>query len=132
MANEKNLKQNSERTPKERQELARKAGKASGKARRERKTLRELLNSQFDEVIEYKGEKMSRKAVMTARAAELLSDPDTVEGLSVQEFVRLFEMARDTMGEKSSEKIEVATADQAKFAEFLDYIEQDHGSEREA
>ena len=41
MANEKNLKPNSERTPNERKELARKAGKASGKARLAKKTARE-------------------------------------------------------------------------------------------
>ena len=41
MANAENLKLNSERTPKERQELARKAGIASGEARRKKKTLRE-------------------------------------------------------------------------------------------
>lgn len=41
MRNEQNLKPNSARTPKEREELARKAGQASGKARREKKTARE-------------------------------------------------------------------------------------------
>jgi hypothetical protein len=49
MANEQNLKSNTERTPKERQEIARKAGIASGKKRREIKTVREyaraLMNS---------------------------------------------------------------------------------------
>ncbi len=43
MANSKNLKSNSERTPEERKELARKAGKQSGIKRRERKALKELL-----------------------------------------------------------------------------------------
>lgn len=43
MANEKNLKPNSERTPNERKELARKAGKASGKARLAKKTARSRL-----------------------------------------------------------------------------------------
>ena len=41
MANEKNLKPNSERTPKERKENARKGGNASGKARLAKKTARE-------------------------------------------------------------------------------------------
>lgn len=41
MGNEKYLKPNTARTPQERTELARKAGKASGKARRERKTIAE-------------------------------------------------------------------------------------------
>ena len=43
MANEQNLVPNSQRTPSERRENARKAGIASGKARREKKTLREIM-----------------------------------------------------------------------------------------
>lgn len=43
MPNKKNLKPNSERTPRERKELAQKAGKKSGEARRARKTLKEEL-----------------------------------------------------------------------------------------
>lgn len=43
MANEQNLIPNSERTPKERKELARKGGIASGKARNERKAIQQML-----------------------------------------------------------------------------------------
>ena len=43
MANEKNLKPNSERTPRERKELAKKAGKASGVSRRRHKTMQETV-----------------------------------------------------------------------------------------
>lgn len=43
MANEKNLKPNTARTPKERRELAQKAGKASGEARKEKKLIQEAL-----------------------------------------------------------------------------------------
>ena len=42
---------NSERTPKERQEIARKGGIASGDARRQKKTMRELLDIALSEVI---------------------------------------------------------------------------------
>lgn len=42
---------NSERTPKERQEIARKGGIASGAARRQKKTMRELLDIALSEVI---------------------------------------------------------------------------------
>ena len=44
MANEKNLIPNEERTPSERRENARKAGIASGQARREKKTIQKILN----------------------------------------------------------------------------------------
>ena len=59
MANEGNLKPNSERTPKERVELARKAGKASGKKRRERKTIADALRKVLDEPIA-KGSRQTR------------------------------------------------------------------------
>ena len=51
MANEKNLIVNSERTPSERKEQAKKAGKASGEARRKKKTMRELTKSIMDTTI---------------------------------------------------------------------------------
>ena len=44
MPNEKNLVPNEKRTPKERRKNAQKAGKASGEARRQRKTLKENMN----------------------------------------------------------------------------------------
>ena len=43
MANEKNLIQNKKRTPSERRENAKKAGQASGKARREKKLLKDCM-----------------------------------------------------------------------------------------
>lgn len=46
--NEKNLIPNEERTPRERRENARKAGKASGKARREKKTIQNILTALCD------------------------------------------------------------------------------------
>lgn len=45
MANEQNLKPNSERTPKERRKLAQKAGRASGESRRRRKSLGEAAQA---------------------------------------------------------------------------------------
>ena len=41
--NDENLIKNSDRTPSERRELARKAGKASGEARRRKRDSRELM-----------------------------------------------------------------------------------------
>ena len=45
MPNVKNLKMNSERTPKERKELARKAGIKAGEARQKKATFRKILES---------------------------------------------------------------------------------------
>lgn len=59
MANAGNLKPNTERTPKERVELARKAGKASGRKRRERKTIADALRKVLEEPIA-KGSRQTR------------------------------------------------------------------------
>ena len=53
MPNAKNITANSERTPQERQEIARKGGIASGAARRQKKTMRELLDIALSEVIKH-------------------------------------------------------------------------------
>lgn len=49
MANEQNLVPNFERTPSERQEIARKGGIASGEARREKATMKKALEMLLDE-----------------------------------------------------------------------------------
>lgn len=49
MANEQNLIPNYERTPSERQEIARKGGIASGKARQERATMKKVLEDMLKE-----------------------------------------------------------------------------------
>lgn len=59
MANEKNLKPNSERTPKERKENARKGGNASGKARLAKKTAREYAIAALEGVAKTKKESLS-------------------------------------------------------------------------
>ena len=123
MANEQNLRP-IKLTHEEAMENGRKGGKASGKARRERRALRELMESRLEDSVEYKGETLSRKDVIAARAIDMLTDPDTRDKLTTSEFVRAFEMVRDTLGEKPSEKVEVATADQAKFNELLEQLEE--------
>lgn len=51
MANEKNLIPNEERTPSERRRNASKAGKASGKKRREQKAVRQILAELLDNTV---------------------------------------------------------------------------------
>lgn len=90
MANKTNLKSNSERTPRERKELAQKAGKKSGEKRRERKTMREMLNYLLDkEITNNKGEKATTlEAVMVALIKEALKGN-----------TRAVQFIRDTIGE---------------------------------
>lgn len=102
MANEQNLKSNSERTPKERQELARKAGKASGKARRERKTLKEYVIAALDGEIEVKGEKTSLKdAMMQTLVINAVRNNDLASIKYIAELI----------GEAPAQKVEVTGKD---------------------
>jgi hypothetical protein len=57
VANEQNLVPNYERTPSERQEIARKGGIASGEARREKATMKKVLESMLDEVAKVENNK---------------------------------------------------------------------------
>ena len=61
MANEKNLIPNSERTPRERRENAKKAGKASGEKRKQRKIMKECISAILDhDITDEKALKMLR------------------------------------------------------------------------
>ena len=76
MANAGNLKPNTERTPKERVELARKAGKASGRKRRERKTIADALRKVLDEPIA-KGSRQTRLDGISIKVIKkMFDDPD--------------------------------------------------------
>ena len=76
MANAGNLKPNTERTPKERVELARKAGKASGRKRRERKTIADALRKVLDEPIT-KGSRQTRLDGISIKVVKkMFDDPD--------------------------------------------------------
>lgn len=86
--NESNLIPNSARTPKERQELARKAGIASGEARRRKKTLKEELITLLENGNTQ--EKISLAIIQQA-----------LEGNT-----KAFEVIRDTIGEKPIDKLE--------------------------
>lgn len=90
MTNSKNLKPNSARTPEERKELARKAGKKSGEKRRELKTMREMLNYLLSkDITNNKGETATTlEAVMVAQIKEALKGN-----------TRAIQFIRDTIGE---------------------------------
>ena len=92
--NEDNLIPNWERTPEERQEIARKGGIASGKARRERKALKEALLVALD--IE-KGNKTVQEIGVEALLQKFMSGD-----------IQAFTTVRDTIGEKPTDKVEAA------------------------
>lgn len=82
MVNKDNLKPNSARTPEERKELARKAGKASGRARRERKTVAEALRKVLDEPLA-KGSRQTRLDGICIKAIKELYDNPSVKKLKI-------------------------------------------------
>lgn len=92
MANEQNLIPNSQRSPEELREMAKKGGIASGKVRRERKKFKEDL----------------------LLALEAMKDGKTVQELGVEAIIdkfiggdmQAFTIIRDTIGEKPVDKLE--------------------------
>ena len=109
MANEQNLIRNEDRTPSERRENARKAGIASGKARREKADLRRQLQV-FLESDDYKdkhGNKMTGAELMVKVAVKEMSKGNP----------KFWELIRDTAGFKPIDKIQVAEIDQSVIDE---------------
>lgn len=100
MANEQNLIKNEDLTPKQRRENASKAGKASGKARRNKKLLRECLEILLEK-------KMKGKNGETITGAEALTTKLFSEALKGN--VKAFEVIRDTAGQKPVEKVQMKT-----------------------
>ena len=93
-----NLKANTERTPKERKELAQKAGIASGEVRRAKKTMREMLNYLLEkEITNRSGEKATTQEAITV----------SLINQALKGNVKAWEVIRDTIGEKPTEKQEI-------------------------
>lgn len=77
MANIQNLKKNSERTPKERKELAKKAGKKSGEARRKKRDMKAELLLVMDELItDRKGKKTTARRAISLTLLKKSLDGD--------------------------------------------------------
>lgn len=96
MANEKNLKPNSERTPSELREMTRKGGIASGKARRTKKTFKELLKI----VLEMRTKNGNTNAEEIVASMILKAQSGDVKA---------FEAIRDTIGEKPKDEVDLTT-----------------------
>lgn len=89
MANEKNLVQNKQRTPSERRESARKAGKASGEARRMKADFKAVLMERLEQ-----GDTMQQLADSAIEKAH--------------DDLGWWQAVRDTIGQKPVEKREAA------------------------
>lgn len=109
MANEQNLIPNSERTPSERRENARKAGIASGKARREKADLRRMLQValESDDFKDKFGNKMTGAELMVKVAFKEMAKGNP----------KYWELIRDTAGFKPIDKIQVSEIEQSVIDE---------------
>ena len=96
LPNTENLIPNSQRTPSELRALAKKAGQASGKARRERKAMR-------DDLIALLSGKIAGETIQEMGLSQMVADwlkPDT----STSERVQLFDRISRAIGEQGADK----------------------------
>lgn len=105
MANEENLIPFNERTESEKRAIATAGGKASGKARRNKKLLRDCIDYLFERedktVLDTEGNPMSGAEQLAYNLfVKALGEPDTAKA------ARAFEVLRDTAGQKPVEKVE--------------------------
>ena len=102
------------RTTTERQELARKAGEASGEARRRKRDIRLALEALLEKDITDKhGNTMSTAEAIAIKQIEKALKGDT----------KAFEVVRDSAGQKPVEKVSVGASDEAKN-ELKELLEQ--------
>lgn len=111
MANNENLIPNSERTPSERRENARKAGIASGKARREKANLKKQLQVflESDATLDKYGNPLTGAELMVKVAVREMMKGNP----------KFWELIRDTAGYKPTEKIQLSEIDQ----DIIDEVE---------
>lgn len=113
MANIDNLVPNEDRTPEERRENARKAGIASGVARRKKRDLREACLAILETEITTKtGDKMTGSEAMVAKLFQQ----------AINGNIKAFEVLRDTAGQKPVEKLVVSEVDQSVIDEVEDIV----------
>ena len=108
-----NLKSNLDRTPIERQLLASKAGMASGKARKERKQMKDILQLLLDLEIKEYGH------ILTSKEAMLLS----VVKNAIEGDLKAIEFIQSTIGEKPIYNSN-STADPKRVAEVQEIINE--------
>lgn len=117
MSNTENLIPFNERTEDEHRAIATKGGIKSGESRRQKKAFKEL----FENILSENGgivnnEQVSKKEMVAMRAISILTSSETKDG----DFLRAFEIVRNTIGEKPVEKIQVAEVSQ----DIIDEVER--------
>ncbi len=95
-------------------EEASKGGKASGEARRKKREIREMLEEYLSMPAEVNGKEVTRKDVMVLNAIRIVTDGYAKDA----DFLRAFELIRDTIGEMPAQRVEVDRIDPQARAEM--------------
>lgn len=113
MANEKNLKPVTLQSRNEARERGKKGGIASGKARRMKKTFKELLKIALE--MPSKNGSTNAEEIVASMIRKAQSGD-----------VKAFEAVRDTIGEKPTDKVDLTTKEKAPkgMAEMYDWLEK--------
>ena len=106
--NEENLVSLADRTTEEQRKIARMGGIASGKARKEKRMLKDLLEEALS-----KGTDTNNEYVNITRA--LIKEANKGN-------VKAYEVIRDTLGQKPIEKVEVSKTTDETIKEVEDYL----------
>ncbi|EUB32447.1 hypothetical protein [Olsenella uli] len=132
MANKGNLVPNESRTPSQRRENARKAGKASGRSRREKRDMRETFRAMLDMPLRPGGttqaqtmDGMDGKNMTVGQAIALAQLRKAMAGDT-----RAAEFVRDTSGQRPSDRVELTAPSRESAEEFgrmLDEAMRDGG-----
>ena len=104
MANEQNLIPAAHRLTVEEQSAG---GKASGKARRKKREIREMLEEYLAMPAKVNGKEATRKDVMVLNAIRIVTEGNA----SDSDFLKAFALIRDSIGEAPIQRVEVDTID---------------------
>ena len=125
MANEKNLIPNSERTPTERRENARKAGIASGKARREKRDRKQMASDLLDLTMQGAGVDKIKK-FFGMKDIELNAYQVTVLSCLMKAMQKgdanALEKLLKIAGEQFTELLDVSVGKSEKLADIMDQL----------
>lgn len=119
--NPQNLTSLGDRTIEERQKIARKAGQASGKARRNKAMLRDCLEI----LMEKKMKGNDGKKITGAEALAVNLFVKALEEQDTAKAAKAFEVIRDTSGQKPVDKVMIAEVDQAVIDEVEKMMNDD-------
>lgn len=101
MANEENLTPVTQRTKNEAREISQKGGRASGRARKKIKSIREALQGILSGKYEVDGERVSGYEALALTAFKTAMEGN----------VQAFKEIRDTVGEKPSDKLNIESGE---------------------